>query len=163
MTDELDRAFDDHDDGDTRREPGAHAKRRGRFGRMRSVLAMGMALVLLGLLGLGAYLVYGKVAEVFGTSDWATSADGVPVQVEIKPGETQAEIATTLKAAGVVASEKAFVEAGERNPDALRIQPGHYKLRTHLSADDAVLMLLDLGNRIVKCRTGGSTAVTRRR
>ncbi|MEV4412838.1 endolytic transglycosylase MltG [Catellatospora sp. NPDC049609] len=150
MIDELDRAFDDHGDGDARREPpGEAARRRRRFGWLRSVLAMCLALVLLGVLGFGAYLAYTKVAGALGTPDWATSADGVPVQVEIKSGDTQADIAKTLKAAGVIASEKAFVEAGERNPDALRIQPGYYKLRTKLSADDAVLMLLDLRNRIV--------------
>ncbi|GAA2402270.1 ABC transporter substrate-binding protein [Catellatospora methionotrophica] len=151
MIDELDRAFDDDHDGDPRQElpPGEASRQRRRFGRMRSVLAMCLALVLLGALGVGAVVVYKKISGALGASDWATSADGTEVQVEIKSGDTQADIARTLKAAGVIASEKAFVEAGERNPDALRIQPGFYKMRTHMSAKDAVLRLLDLKNRIV--------------
>lgn len=56
-------------------------------------------------------------------------------------------IGTTLVEAGVVATAGAFVDAYEANPDAAGITPGTFTLPQRMTADDAVLALLDAANR----------------
>ena len=42
-----------------------------------------------------------------------------------------------LKAAGVVASVQAFIDAAAANPDSSGIQVGYYPLKKEMAADDA--------------------------
>jgi UPF0755 protein len=141
-------AFDDHDD-----EKGRH--RRGRRGsrkraskrRGRSWLALFMTLILLGGLGFGGYLGFQKLREVFATPDYTGNGTDEMVTVEVKQGDTLADIARKLKTAGVVKSEKALTTTGNEN--ALKIQPGVYNLHKAMSGKAAVLALLDPKNRVV--------------
>ncbi|MBV1850382.1 endolytic transglycosylase MltG [Catellatospora tritici] len=149
MIDELDLAFDDDHNGDGTRQGRRKQRKRRRRSLRHTLLAMGMTVLLLIGLGLGAWFGYAKVRDAFVTPDYSTSAHGRAVSVVVRAGDTTADIARALTEADVVKSEKAFVEAGARNPDALRIQPGHYTLRTHMSADDALKMMLDPKNRVV--------------
>ncbi len=149
MTDDLDLGFDEPDDkGRHRRGRGGSKKNAKGKGRGRTWLALLMTLLLLGGLGLGGYLGYQTLKEQFSTPDYQGAGIDETVEVDIRPGATQVDIAKVLKAADVIKSEKAFTESG--NPDALKIQPGVYKLRKHMSGKEAVLALLDLKNRIVK-------------
>lgn len=116
----------------------------------RSAFAFFLAVVLLMLLGFGAYTGYQAMASVLQTPDYRGHGVAETVEVEIKPGQTQAEIAQTLTAADVIKSDKAFTEAGKSNPDALHIQPGHYKVRKQMSGAAAVAALLDAKSRIVR-------------
>ncbi len=109
-----------------------------------------LAVVLLAVLGYGAVSGYRWIAGVLRTPDYQGQGVDETTEVEIRPGDTQAEIAQALTDAGVIKSDKAFTEAGKANTDALRIQPGHYKLRKRMSGEAAVLALLDLRNRIVR-------------
>lgn len=148
MIDDLDLAFDEHDDKGRHRRgrAGRNANKRKKSGRGRSGLALLVTLLLLGGLGFGGYLGYEKIRDTFSTPDYQGQGIDETVEVEIKTGATQVDIAKTLKSAGVIKSEKAFTESG--NPDALKIQPGFYKLRKQMSGSAAVLALLDLKNRI---------------
>jgi UPF0755 protein len=68
---------------------------------------------------------------------------GPTVQVVVNPGDTGNAMARTLHTAGVVATEKAFVQAYAANPNASKIQPGTYNLLMEMKASDAVTALLD--------------------
>lgn len=116
----------------------------------RSVVALVVVTLLLGALGFGVVLGYRAISSALRTPDYAGQGLAETVEVEIKAGETQAEIARTLADAEVVKSEKAFTEAGERNREALRIQPGFYKLRKQMSGSAAVVALLQPENRIFR-------------
>ncbi|MDI1462312.1 endolytic transglycosylase MltG [Catellatospora sp. KI3] len=160
MTDELFLPFDEHPDRDRRRrrhavdesprDPRRKKKKKKKRGRGRSWMALLLSVVLLGLLGGIGYFGYDKIKSYFVTPDYTSAATSAEVTVEIKPKWLGLDMAKALKSKDVIASEQAFIEAWEANPKAKGIQPGFYKLRVQLSAADAITMLLDTANRIVK-------------
>ncbi|MFI7521591.1 endolytic transglycosylase MltG [Micromonospora globbae] len=150
MIDDLDLGFDEADRGEKGRHRRSYVrKRNGKGGgRGRTVLALLLALVLLGGIGGGAFYGFDRIQNYFVTPDYE-GAGTVEVTVEIKQGALIADMADTLYAAGVVKSAKAFVEAAADNSRSRNIQPGTYKLRKQMSGAHAVNALLDLKNRIV--------------
>ncbi len=159
MIDDLDLVFEDRPEPERWR----HARgRRGRGGgrdphsgrpvrkrgRGRTFVALFMTLLLLGALGAGGWYGYDRVRGFFKAPDYTSAGTG-EVRVEIKGGDTIADMANTLVDADVVKSTKAFVDAAGENPKGNNIQPGFYKLRTKMRAADAVTMLLDLKNKVV--------------
>ncbi|MBV1850383.1 endolytic transglycosylase MltG [Catellatospora tritici] len=160
MTDELFLPFDEHPDRDRRRrrhavedqprDPRRKKKKKKKRGRGRSWMALLLSVIMLGCLGGIGYFGYDKISSYFITPDYTTAAASAEVQIEIKPHAQGLDMAKTLKAADVIKSEKAFVEAWDANPKAKTIQAGFYRLRVQLSGADAILMLLDPRNRIVK-------------
>lgn len=127
------------------RPEGQVKRRKGRSGA-----ALLLAVVLLATLGYGAVSGYRWLAGVLRTPDYQGQGTDETAEVEIKAGATQTEIAQALTGAGVIKSDKAFTEAGKANADAMRIQPGHYKLRKRMSGEAAVRALLDPQSRIVR-------------
>ena len=150
MIDDLDLGFDEADRGEKGRHRRSYVrKRNGKGGgRGRTVLALLLALVLLGGIGGGAFYGFDRIQNYFVTPDYE-GAGTVEVTVEIKQGALIADMADTLYAAGVVKSAKAFVEAAADNSRSRNIQPGTYKLRKQMSGAHAVNALLDLKNRVV--------------
>ncbi|MFG3707606.1 endolytic transglycosylase MltG [Micromonospora sp. NPDC047670] len=151
MIDDLDLGFDEQERGEKgKHRRSAMRKRNGGSGggRGRTVLALLLALVLLGGIGGGAFYGFDRVQNYFVTPDYDGSGTG-EVTVEIKQGALIADMADALVAAGVVKSAKAFVEAAEANSRSKNIQPGTYKLRKQMSGESAVAAMLDLKNKIV--------------
>ncbi|MGW4501971.1 endolytic transglycosylase MltG [Micromonospora sp. NPDC004336] len=151
MIDDLDLGFDEQERGEKgKHRRSAMRKRNGGSGggRGRTVLALLLALVLLGGIGGGAFYGFDRIQNYFVTPDYDGSGTG-EVTVEIKQGALIADMADALVAAGVVKSAKAFVEAAEANSRSKNIQPGTYKLRKQMSGESAVTAMLDLKNRIV--------------
>jgi UPF0755 protein len=150
MIDELELAFDDepverwrHRRG---RKRGAVKKKRGGAGK--SLIALFLAIVLLGSLAGGIWYGFDRVQGFFTTPDYSGAGSG-EVTIQIKSGESATEIGNTLVTADVVKSSKAFIDAARENSKSENIQPGTYKLRKQMSGANALLMLLDLKNRIV--------------
>ena len=109
-------------------------RRKKKGGRGKAALAVVIALLLVaGILGGGAVLALGglnKLKSAFGSSsapDYPGPGEG-QVVIEVKSGQTAADVAKTLKAQDVVKSTQAFVEAAFANPDASKLQPGFYQL-----------------------------------
>ncbi|MFI5836971.1 endolytic transglycosylase MltG [Micromonospora sp. NPDC051300] len=151
MIDDLDLGFDEQDRGEKgRHRRGAVRRRQGKSGgnRGKTLLALALALVLLGGIGGGAYYGFDRVQNYFVTPDYDGSGTGEAI-VEIKQGALIADMADALVAADVVKSTKAFIEAAEENARSKNIQPGTYKLRKQMSGDAAVTAMLDLKNKIV--------------
>ncbi len=151
MIDDLDLGFDEQDRGEKgRHRRGAVRRRQGKSGggRGKTLLALALALILLGGIGGGAFYGFDRVQNYFVTPDYDGSGTG-EVTVEIKQGALLADMADALVAADVVKSTKAFIEAAEENSRSKNIQPGTYKLRKQMSGDAAVAAMLDLKNRIV--------------
>ncbi|EEP74537.1 aminodeoxychorismate lyase [Micromonospora sp. ATCC 39149] len=150
MIDDLELGFDEP----ARGEKGKHRrssmrKRRGESsgGRGKTALALLMAFVLLGVIGGGAFYGFDRVQSYFVTPDYDGAGTG-EVTVEIKQGALIADMAVALYDAGVVKSAKAFVEAAEANSRSKNIQPGTYKVRKQMSGEQALVMLLDLKNKV---------------
>ncbi|WP_422774456.1 endolytic transglycosylase MltG [Plantactinospora sp. WMMC1484] len=151
MIDELELAFDERAEKGRHRR-GAQRKRNGkkkRSGRGRTVAALLMTFVLLGVLGGVGWYGFDRVQGYFVTPDYDGSGTG-EVQVQVEEGQSIAEIASTLVEAGVVKSTKAFIEAAQENSRSQNIQPGVYKVRKEMSAESALGLLLDLKNKLVK-------------
>ncbi|WP_338090805.1 endolytic transglycosylase MltG [Planosporangium thailandense] len=116
-------------------EPGT-PRRRG-----RSLLALLLSVVLLGVLGVGGWYGYAAVKNFFTAPDYTGAGTG-DAQVQVNSGETATDIANTLFKAGVVKSAKAFVDAAKADPRGDQVQPGTYKLHKHMRAKTALTALL---------------------
>ncbi|ATO13782.1 endolytic transglycosylase MltG [Micromonospora sp. WMMA1998] len=164
MIDDLDLGFDETERGEKgRHRRGAVRRRQGKSGggRGKTLLALALALILLGGIGGGAFYGFDRVQNYFVTPDYDGSGTGEAI-VEIKQGALIADMGDALVAADVVKSTKAFIEAAEENSRSKNIQPGTYKLRKQMSGDAAVAAMLDLKNRVVNGLTipEGLTAKT---
>ena len=119
--------------------------------RKWALVLIAVGLVLAALAGSTAYNFVTTTFESKTTEieDYEGLGQGT-VQVIIETGDTGADIAATLFAAGVVASEAAFVEAARANPDSAGIKPGYYFLQREMKAEYALLSLLDPNTREVR-------------
>ncbi|SIR76960.1 endolytic transglycosylase MltG [Micromonospora avicenniae] len=150
MIDDLDLGFDEAERGEKGRHRRSFVrKRNGKSGgRGKTVLALLLAMVLLGGIGGGAFYGFDRIQNYFVTPDYDGAGTG-EVTVEIKQGALLADMADALYTAGVVKSPKAFIEAAAENARSKNIQPGLYKLRKEMSGSHAVTAMLDLKNKIV--------------
>ncbi len=120
------------------------------FRRVRSGLAVLLALaVLVGGGWFAATKGYEKYLDWRQTDDYiGAGKDDIPITVPA--GASLTEIGSILVKADVVRSSKAFKNAAAKEPKSTSIQPGTYKLKTHLPASTAIAMLIDLHNKVVK-------------
>jgi len=133
--------------GDDRPTPGGrhsrvdHARSHQRRRRGRRALWI---LTIVGVLvvGVSAWLIVPKVTALVNPPDYSGSGTG-SVRVTVRQGDTASDIASALHDAGVVKSDRAFVDAASDNAKSQNIQPGTYVLRKHMSAASALSMLLD--------------------
>jgi UPF0755 protein len=130
-------------------------RRRRKNNRRKNVLAVVIALLLVaGVLGGGAVLALGglhKLKDAFSSSsapDYPGPGHG-DVLIEVKTGQTSADVARTLVAKDVVKSSQAFVEAAYADPDASKLQPGFYPLQRKMAAADALAVVLDPSARVL--------------
>ncbi|MEV7226010.1 endolytic transglycosylase MltG [Polymorphospora sp. NPDC051019] len=133
MIDELDLAYDERTGKGRHRRPGGPGK---------MIVALVVAVVLVGGVGWFGFNMF------FAAPDHSGDGTG-EVTVEVRAGESAAQIAGTLVDAGVVKSAKAFVKAARDDPRSQGIQPGRYTLRREMRAEAALAMLLDLDNKIL--------------
>jgi UPF0755 protein len=106
---------------------------------------------LLSLLGLivvavSAWLIVPKVVDLVHTPDYSGTGSG-SVSVTIAQGDTASDIASVLRTADVVKSQKSFIDAAGNNSQSEGIQPGTYTLHKHMSANNALNLLLDPASR----------------
>jgi peptidoglycan lytic transglycosylase G len=132
------------------REHTSHRRRR----RNRGVL-LALAFVVLLVVGLSAWLIVPKVVDMIHPPDYSGDGQGT-VSVTIGQGDGASDIGDALHKAGVVKSVDAFVNAAGDNSDSQSIQPGTYVLHRHMSAKNALTLLLDPKSR----STAGDLVIT---
>jgi UPF0755 protein len=136
-----------HDD-DSGLPPAGGGRRSGGRRRRRPV-AVVLSLVVLA--GLVAGIVFGGKALIDlvnpPSQDFAGQGSG-SVEVRIAVGDTLSDIARSLVEAGVIASVGPFVEAAEAEPASTGIQPGVYAMRSEMSGQAALDLLLDPATRL---------------
>ncbi|MEV4053282.1 endolytic transglycosylase MltG [Amycolatopsis sp. NPDC049688] len=126
---EYDEAAYDEDYDDYDEEPEKPRKKKG-----KRALGWVAAIAVIALLAGGAYYGFNRI---FGYDDFeGAGTDDVVFQVD--DGDTTSAIGTKLATAGIVASSKAFVKAGEGNPKLARVQHGFYVMKSHMSGASAV-------------------------
>ncbi len=109
------------------------------------------------LLALAVLVGGGFAAYSFGLSalkerlspppDYSGSGTG-RVLVEVKSGQSSAEIGSDLKAKNVVKSAEAFTDAARDDARSVGIQVGFYELKQKMSAKSALAVLLKPSNRM---------------
>ena len=134
-----------------------HQRRRQRRSRRMFTVVVGIVVVVLVVLGIGGYHLY---ESRYHPKDYSGAGTG-QVVVVVKAGDGAAAIGDTLVHAGVVASSRAFRNAAKDSNDAQNIQPGTYRLHRHMSAKNAVSLLLDPSARLSNALTvvEGATVV----
>ncbi|MDX3190122.1 endolytic transglycosylase MltG [Streptomyces sp. MN03-5084-2B] len=131
---EYDEDYDDYDE-----EPERPRKKKG-----KRALGWVAAIAVIALLAGGAWYGFNKF---FGYDDFdGAGTDDVVFQVD--DGDTTSAIGAKLTTAGVVASTKAFVKAGEGNPKLARVQHGFYVMKSHMSGASAVDRITDAAARV---------------
>lgn len=121
---------------------------RRRSGRvLRDVIAVLASLALLAGVG---FFVYGKARDAYlASTDIDYQGDGITdVLITIQPGASLTDIGQTLVDRDVVKTVRAFKQEAANEPQASTIQPGVYRLKTHMSAKSALTGLLDPANRV---------------
>lgn len=118
-------------------------------GRFRSCLTLVvvLAVVIVGVWFGGSWAV-DKVRVALGEApDYSGPGTG-SVTVEVPAGASSAAIGRELKAAGVVKSVDAFVDAALADERSRGIQVGFYELKKEMKAADALAVLVDPANLI---------------
>jgi len=92
------------------------------------------AIAVIALLAGGAWF---GVTKVFGYDDF-DGGGTTDVLFQIADGDSTSAIGTKLANAGIVASSKAFVKAGEGNSKVTKLQHGYYVMKQHMSGSSAV-------------------------
>ncbi|MHB1010869.1 MAG: endolytic transglycosylase MltG [Propionibacteriaceae bacterium] len=111
--------------------------------RVRSGIAVLIALAV--LVGGGWFAAKNGYAMYM---DWRQANDyigtgAVDVQVTIPAGASVTDMGLILVKAEVVKTSRAFQSAAAKEPKSTSIQPGTYKMKTHLPAASAVARLVD--------------------
>ncbi|MGW3961158.1 endolytic transglycosylase MltG [Amycolatopsis sp. NPDC005003] len=131
---EYDDEYDDYDE-----EPGKPRRKKG-----KRALGWIAAIAVIALLAGGAWYGFNKF---FGYDDFE-GAGNEDVLFQVDDGDTTSAIGAKLTTAGVVASGKAFVKAGEGNPKLARVQHGFYVMKSHMSGASAVERLTTPASRV---------------
>ncbi|WP_433272522.1 endolytic transglycosylase MltG [Pseudonocardia xinjiangensis] len=107
--------------------------------RRRNLVVLLAALLLLGAVAGGGYYVF---SSLFSTPDFEGSGTG-DVIVQVHDGDSTTQIGGTLAQRGVVAGVQAFTEAAAQDDRIRSVQPGYYQMRSRMSGESAVELLLD--------------------
>ncbi|AJC69637.1 endolytic transglycosylase MltG [Trueperella pyogenes] len=141
--------FNDLPQSTQRHTPSTAARKSRRRKRsLRTAIVTFVAVALL-VMSVVVALPHVKTLLSIGTStaeDYTGEGTG-EVIVTIPEGSTGRDIASILVANGVVASERAFVDAFSADKRAASIQAGSYRLKQKMSAVSAVASLLDRNSR----------------
>ena len=131
-------------DEQERRPPGRRGKKR-RLGRLLAVL---FVLALLAALVAGGVIAGKKLLSNKPAQDYAGAGTGEAI-IQVQPGQTSGDVADTLVAKDVVKSRQAFFKVAANDPRALSLQPGFYRLKSQMSAVEALELLLSPASKVV--------------
>ncbi len=122
----------------------------GRSGRrpLGILVSLGVIAALVAGIFFGGRAIFGLFATD-PVADYAGQGSG-PVEIEVPDGASTARIAEVLADSGVVASAEAFLAAASGNADVMTIQPGRYQMRSQMSGEAAVALILDPAARLLE-------------
>jgi UPF0755 protein len=121
---------------------GRGSKRR----RSRWIAPLVAVLVIVLPLAVGGFYAFRFIQGKFFPADYSGDGSG-QVVVQVQSGQTATSLGQTLVTLGVVASARAFVLAAEHSANQTGLEPGFYRLRTHMKASLAYALLLNPASR----------------
>ncbi|MBV8786452.1 MAG: endolytic transglycosylase MltG, partial [Mycobacterium sp.] len=133
----------------TKRKPSRVARNKAERGRKRRRYANRIVVALIVVIVLGGVLVGAKLWHLaFGSGDDYSGSGKRDVVIAVQSGDSTTNVGETLQHQQVVKTVRAFVNAAHGNSGINSIQPGFYRLRTEISASNAVARLTDPKNRV---------------
>lgn len=117
-------------------------------GRRRALVLLVTLALVAGTGAAAVSVLWPVVSSLTESNDYTGSGSGV-VTIVVHSGDSSRSIGTALDKANVVKSAKAFGDAAASNLRSASIQPGTYTLRSGMSGESALAMLLDPANRTV--------------
>lgn len=142
----LDDLFGESDQDHNHRDPESRGHRGPRKGKLLRMLPVLLVFVVVLALGAGGYFGYSWVTHNVNVEKESDDFDGEgsgEVVVQVADGDSGSDIASTLVDKGVIKSKTPFVNAFSAHPDASKITPGTYRLRSKMSSTSALDLLLD--------------------
>jgi UPF0755 protein len=125
---------------------------RRRAHRRRNVPGCIAVLVALAVIAAGGYfaVTWGidKIGDQFSSAEDYPGPGQGKVTFQVEKGDTIGAMGRNLKAAGVVASVDAFIDAANANPESSSIQAGYFPLKKEMASDDVVEILVDPSNMV---------------
>lgn len=138
---------------------------RRRFARLGHTLVLLVTLLALVAVVGGGVLGVRALTRRLSPGDYPGPGTG-SVAVQVRTGDSVSDIGASLVSAQVVKSADAFRRAADGNSRATTIQPGYYRLRSHMTAAAALALLLAPSSRLssrVTVPEGTSVALTLQR
>lgn len=133
----------------TRRKPSRVARNQAQRGRRRRRFAGQIALAVLVVVVLAGVFAGGKLwHKVFGPGDDYAGNGKRDIVIQIQAGDSTTMVGETLQNQHVIKTVRAFVNAAHGNSAINAIQPGFYRMRTEISAANAVARLADPKSRV---------------
>jgi UPF0755 protein len=123
----------------------SHSHRASKRRNRRVFVILSVLLVV--VVAVATWLVVLPIYHYLRPDDYSGAGSG-SVLVEVHANDTADDIGTTLHDKGVVASVRAFTDAAKNDPRSQNIQPGEYRLHSHMSAKSALRLLLDPSSRM---------------
>jgi UPF0755 protein len=106
-------------------------------------VVVGAGLIALLAVLYGIYSIFGGGSE---SNDYVGSGSG-SVSITVSRGESLTKIGNTLAAADVVKSVESFTGAAANNEASSTIGPGEYTMKSQMSGESALLLMLDPASR----------------
>jgi UPF0755 protein len=120
-------------------------RKRGPIRRLAPWIAVVIILLIIGIPG---YIGYSKYMSRYHPPDFSGAGTSPTVTVEVPQSATATSLGPMLVQDGVVASSRALILAAENGTDKSSLEPGTYKLNTHMQASLAYAALLNPKNRV---------------
>lgn len=121
---------------------GDSAGPRGPSRLVRTLGVLGFIVALIVLAYVGVQWLADAVSDVIATDDTFVEA-GIPVTLEIAPGESAAQIARELDEVGVVGSAAEFERVVREARASSRLQAGTYELETGMEPETVLAVLVE--------------------
>lgn len=151
--------LDDYDDDSVEADEGrlpmvTHSRRDEQAARRSHVrrsrnrrFAVILAMLIVAVVAVSTWLIVLPIYRYVNPSDYSGNGRGAVV-VTVAADDGAQQIGATLHKRDVVASVRAFTDAASNNSKSKSIQPGSYRLREHMSASNALSLLLDPHSRV---------------
>lgn len=87
--------------------------------------------------------------DPFKTRDYSGGGNGTTVTFTIRSGQSTAQVANELEAAGVIADADKFVEVYSKESNGKYLQPGTYELQQHMSSSSAINTIIEANSNVL--------------
>lgn len=120
---------------------------RARKRRRRAIMLSAISLFVVALVIISGALI--TRYDPFKNRDYSGGGNGTTVTFTIRSGQSTAQVAQELEAAGIIADADKFVEVYTKESKGKYLQPGTYELQQHMSSSSAITTIIDANSNVL--------------